>query len=321
MQLHSEEELETLPPQQQKQYALDILVELLLQLSRSLARPLVCVMDPLEAADSFSVSLLQLTQKRFLEPHYTGRGLLMCVGCRPVHHASRRFAQYSDLMTTASESKSLLRIAPLKYSAFVKFVHDFLSYQHDYESKFETEREEAERTVSVTVGEGEQPVEVGAASAGADGGSNGNSGGSEGLTDRDRLASRSRMTVPRRASLTYASLNGIQAEQTTPLSLVYKGTFVVGDRVTVVKDGTQYGKCATVTNCNWNSLIKVLMDRVDGGAKAEKSYRRDELKRIGGEAEGKASAVPHEVLDYLWQIGRGNPLYTKELLWYLLEER
>jgi hypothetical protein len=50
--------------------------------------------------------------------------------------------------------------------------------------------------------------------------------------------------VPRRASLQYASTEGIQAEQSTPLALVYKGAFLVGERVYVIKDGSQAGKVA-----------------------------------------------------------------------------
>jgi type IV secretory pathway VirJ component len=45
-------------------------------------------------------------------------------------------------------------------------------------------------------------------------------------------------------------------------------TFSVGDRVEVVKDGNQRGKLATVTNGDWNGLVKVVMDQTN----AEKSY-------------------------------------------------
>jgi hypothetical protein len=62
--------------------------------------------------------------------------------------------------------------------------------------------------------------------------------------------------------------------------------------------------------------------------KQEKSYRRDELARVSNGTGGRGSAVPHEVLDYLWlKLGRGNPLFSSqpkrscELLTCLLEGR
>jgi hypothetical protein len=328
---------------------MEILVELLLQISRCVAKPLLCVLDPLEAVDAFSVALLQLTKTRCQESAYQGAGMMMCVGCRPVHHASRRYAQYRELVSLAEETNTFLRMNPLAYPAFVKFVHDFLGYAHDEEQAAKEYRGgEGEFIVGGgdsgngsgcgTPGDGDSRARGSGSGSGSGSGVSGGDSGSGGGSSRGRGGQQVKQVkaqekeslvaprtpggtpvrkVPRRASLQYASTEGIQAEQSTPLALVYKGAFLVGERVYVIKDGSQAGKVALVTNTNWNGLIKVAME----ATKQEKSYRRDELARVSNDTGGRGSAVPHEVLDYLWQLGRGNPLFTKELLTYLLEER
>jgi potassium channel subfamily K len=59
-------------------------------------------------------------------------------------------------------------------------------------------------------------------------------------------------------------------------------TFSVGDRVKVTKEGSQKGKLATVTNGEWNGLVKVAMDHSESGmasdqTSVEKSYKSSEL--------------------------------------------
>jgi hypothetical protein len=51
----------------------------------------------------------------------------------------------------------------------------------------------------------------------------------------------------------------------------------VGDRVKIMKKGTQTGKTAVVKEPDWEGRIKVRMEGTPGGAPVFKSYMADEL--------------------------------------------
>jgi class 3 adenylate cyclase len=62
--LKTDEELEHLPMQEQKQITLDILCAVLVEIANGLGK-VVCTLDPLVGMDSFSINLLKMTQQTF----------------------------------------------------------------------------------------------------------------------------------------------------------------------------------------------------------------------------------------------------------------